>query len=288
MILRVCHPVECRSWLHRFILIIGVVWATACSTPLGSVHVQNEQIQTGSPLTTELYYDGNPESVVLRDAGIAFAISQGVTSPDQIQEFMNTVLDIPVNPDQIIGASADPLSITEFDGDEVPGTVVDAAILFALVGLGGSGSPEEVEDELDELGIPVDLDDTSPIPGPTSTPFSGTVVLDPAITDTLTGELGISIQLDDFTTETFEVLGVNASQDPTVAQFSRLLADGQPPFAGFTYYASASVDDALITLPQLMVLNIPNLPVDACVIVHPVGMDPAPIPNRLAQSEGCV
>ncbi|MFS8902199.1 peptidase M8, partial [Synechococcus sp. H60.2] len=83
------------------------------------------------------YYDGNPQSVTIRDAAIAFAIASGITQPSQIVSFVNNVLRVqpPITLAEVTTANPNPVAISDFDGDGRGGTIRDAAILFAIATL---------------------------------------------------------------------------------------------------------------------------------------------------------
>ncbi|MFS8841490.1 peptidase M8 [Synechococcus sp. W55.2] len=109
---------------------------TACGLAGGPSLISRPETPSSTP-GVAAYYDGNPQSVTIRDAAIAFAIASGITQPSQIVSFVNNVLRLqpPLTLAEVTGANPNPVAISDFDGDGTPGTVRDAAILFAVATL---------------------------------------------------------------------------------------------------------------------------------------------------------
>ena len=109
---------------------------TACGLAGGPSLISRPETPSSTP-GVAAYYDGNPQSVTIRDAAIAFAIANGITQPSQIVSFVNNVLRLqpPLTLAEVTGANPNPVAISDFDGDGTPGTVRDAAILFAVATL---------------------------------------------------------------------------------------------------------------------------------------------------------
>lgn len=108
----------------------------ACGLAGGPSLISRPETPSSTP-GVAAYYDGNPQSVTIRDAAIAFAIANGITQPSQIVSFVNNVLRLqpPLTLAEVTGANPNPVAISDFDGDGTPGTVRDAAILFAVATL---------------------------------------------------------------------------------------------------------------------------------------------------------
>jgi hypothetical protein len=109
---------------------------TACGLAGGPSLISRPETPSSTP-GVAAYYDGNPQSVTIRDAAIAFAIANGITQPSQIVSFVNNVLRLqpPLTLAEVTTANPNPVAISDFDGDGTPGTVRDAAILFAVATL---------------------------------------------------------------------------------------------------------------------------------------------------------
>jgi hypothetical protein len=109
---------------------------TACGLAGGPSLISRPETPSSTP-GVAAYYDGNPQSVTIRDAAIAFAIASGITQPSQIVSFVNTVLRVqpPLTLAEVTTADPNPVAISDFDGDGTPGTIRDAAILFAVATL---------------------------------------------------------------------------------------------------------------------------------------------------------
>lgn len=108
----------------------------ACGLVGGPSLISRPETPSSTP-GVAAYYDGNPQSVTIRDAAIAFAIANGITQPSQIVSFVNNVLRLqpPLTLAEVTTANPNPVAISDFDGDGTPGTVRDAAILFAVATL---------------------------------------------------------------------------------------------------------------------------------------------------------
>jgi hypothetical protein len=122
-------------WLMATFLL-GIL--AACGLASGPSLLSRPETSSPAPEGgVAAYYDGNPQSVTIRDAAIAFAIANGITQPSQIVSFVNNVLRLqpPLTLAEVTGANPNPVAISDFDGDGTPGTVRDAAILFAVATL---------------------------------------------------------------------------------------------------------------------------------------------------------
>lgn len=122
-------------WLMATFLL-GIL--AACGLASGPSLLSRPETSSPAPEGgVAAYYDGNPQSVTIRDAAIAFAIASGITQPSQIVSFVNTVLRVqpPLTLAEVTTADPNPVAISDFDGDGTPGTIRDAAILFAIATL---------------------------------------------------------------------------------------------------------------------------------------------------------
>jgi hypothetical protein len=122
-------------WLMATFLL-GIL--AACGLASGPSLLSRPETSSPAPEGgVAAYYDGNPQSVTIRDAAIAFAIANGITQPSQIVSFVNNVLRVqpPLTLAEVTTADPNPVAISDFDGDGTPGTIRDAAILFAIATL---------------------------------------------------------------------------------------------------------------------------------------------------------
>jgi hypothetical protein len=125
-----------RRRLSRLVVTFLFGILAACGLAGGPSLISRPETPSSTP-GVAAYYDGNPQSVTIRDAAIAFAIASGITQPSQIVSFVNTVLRVqpPLTLAEVTTANPNPVAISDFDGDGTPGTVRDAAILFAVATL---------------------------------------------------------------------------------------------------------------------------------------------------------
>jgi hypothetical protein len=125
-----------RRRLSRLVVTFLFGILPACGLAGGPSLISRPETPSSTP-GVAAYYDGNPQSVTIRDAAIAFAIASGITQPSQIVSFVNTVLRVqpPLTLAEVTTANPNPVAISDFDGDGTPGTVRDAAILFAVATL---------------------------------------------------------------------------------------------------------------------------------------------------------
>jgi hypothetical protein len=122
-------------WLMATFLL-GIL--AACGLASGPSLLSRPETSSPAPEGgVAAYYDGNPQSVTIRDAAIAFAIANRITQPSQIVSFVNNVLRLqpPLTLAEVTTANPNPVAISDFDGDGTPGTIRDAAILFAIATL---------------------------------------------------------------------------------------------------------------------------------------------------------
>jgi hypothetical protein len=122
-------------WLMATFLL-GIL--AACGLASGPSLLSRPETSSPAPEGgVAAYYDGNPQSVTIRDAAIAFAIANRITQPSQIVSFVNNVLRVqpPLTLAEVTTADPNPVAISDFDGDGTPGTIRDAAILFAIATL---------------------------------------------------------------------------------------------------------------------------------------------------------
>ncbi|MFT0797086.1 peptidase M8, partial [Synechococcus sp. H70.1] len=123
---------------RRRLLLLAVTFLfgilAACGLATGPGLISRPETPSSTPAA---YYDGNPQSVTIRDAAIAFAIASGITQPSQIVSFVNNVLRLqpPITLAEVTTANPNPVAISDFDGDGRGGTDRDAAILFAIATL---------------------------------------------------------------------------------------------------------------------------------------------------------
>ena len=123
---------------RRRLLLLAVTFLfgilAACGLAVGPGLISRPEMPSSTPAA---YYDGNPQSVTIRDAAIAFAIASGITQPSQIVSFVNNVLRVqpPLTLAEVTTANPNPVAISDFDGDGRGGTIHDAAILFAIATL---------------------------------------------------------------------------------------------------------------------------------------------------------
>jgi hypothetical protein len=125
-----------RRRLSRLVVTFLFGILPACGLAGGPSLISRPETPSSTP-GVAAYYDGNPQSVTIRDAAIAFAIASGITQPSQIVSFVNTVLRVqpPLTLAEVTTADPNPVAISDFDGDGTPGTIRDAAILFAVATL---------------------------------------------------------------------------------------------------------------------------------------------------------
>ncbi|MFT0788325.1 peptidase M8, partial [Synechococcus sp. H55.10] len=120
---------------RRRLLLLAVTFLfgilAACGLATGPGLISRPETPSSTPAA---YYDGNPQSVTIRDVAIAFAIASGITQPSQIVSFVNNVLRVqpPITLAEVTTANPNPVAISDFDGDGRGGTIRDAAILFAI------------------------------------------------------------------------------------------------------------------------------------------------------------
>ncbi len=121
-----------RLLLLAATFLFGIL--AACGLAAGPGLISRPETASSTPAA---YYDGNPQSVTIRDAAIAFAIASGITQPSQIVSFVNNVLRVqpPITLAEVTTANPNPVAISDFDGDGRGGTIQDAAILFAIATL---------------------------------------------------------------------------------------------------------------------------------------------------------
>lgn len=73
-------------WLMATFLL-GIL--AACGLASGPSLLSRPETSSPAPEGgVAAYYDGNPQSVTIRDAAIAFAIASGITQPSQIVSFL--------------------------------------------------------------------------------------------------------------------------------------------------------------------------------------------------------
>ncbi len=83
--------------------------------------------------STELFFEGNDQEFTSIDAGIAFALAQGMTDPTQMAAFVERIVpDVILSDNDIMGSGWDPMLLSDFDGDSTVGTVQDAAVALAI------------------------------------------------------------------------------------------------------------------------------------------------------------